>query len=182
MSSLAPPIHDDDLYEVIGGKRVLLSKKSAYCALIAGQLAYHVGNFADSKQAGRIAIKGLFHLTSNCDRRPDVAFVSYGRWLSTRSVPRTDDAWNVVPNLAAEVISPRDSAEGVEQKISEYFKAGVEIVWVVHPSQNKIHVYDSPTQIQVLTISDVLDGRPALPGFRLPLVELFAEPSEDKGS
>ena len=73
-------------------------------------------------------------------------------------MPRTDNAWDVVPNLASEVVSPTDSVYELEQKIVEYFQVGVDLVWVVYPSQNKVHVLVGPTQIQVLTPTDVLDG------------------------
>src|ERR1019366_4653165 len=136
----------------------------------------YLGNFVDAKALGRAVAEGLFHMPApvNRDRRPDVAFVSYQRWPKTRSVPRTDNAWDVVPNLTTEVVSPTDSVYELEQKIVEYFQVGVELVWVVYPSQSKIHVLVAPTQIQVLTATDVLDGGAVLPGFRLPLAELFA--------
>ena len=51
----------------------------------------------------------LFDLTPvQRQRRPDVAFVSYNRWPRQRRVPRTE-AWEVVPNLVVEVVSPTDS-------------------------------------------------------------------------
>ena len=53
-------------------------------------------------------------------------------------------------------------------------------MWVVHPAQSVIHVRRSPTQIQVLTTADVLEGDAVLPGFRLPLAELFTEPAEEE--
>jgi Uma2 family endonuclease len=175
------PIGSDDLYEVIDGKRVGLPPMGIYSVLLATQLAKYMSVFSDAKSLGRVVVEGLFHLPApfNRDRRPDVAFVSYQRWPKSRSVPRTDNAWDVVPNLATEVISPTDSADELEKKLEEYFKAGVELIWVVYPSQSKLHVLTSPTQIQVLTTADVLDGGAVLPGFRLPLVELFAEPAEE---
>jgi Uma2 family endonuclease len=182
--AVGPPslgIGNDDLYEVIDGKRVGLPPMGIYSVLLASYLVRHLGNFADAKALGRAVAEGLFHMPApvNRDRRPDVAFVSYDRWPKTRSVPRTDNAWDVVPNLATEVVSPTDSVYELEQKIVEYFQVGVELVWVVYPSQSKIHVLVGPTQIQVLTATDVLDGGAVLPGFRLPLADLFAEPAEN---
>jgi len=140
-----------------------------------------LGNFADERQLGRALSEALFHLPSPVgrDRRPDVAFVSYQRWAKNRSVPRTGNAWNVVPNLNVEVVSPTDSAEELQEKVEEYFRVGVELVWVIYPPQSKIFAFTSPTQVQVLTTTDELDGGSVLPGFRLPLSELFAEPAED---
>ena len=70
------------------------------------------------------------------------------------------------------------NVEELEQKIAEYFHAGVELVWVVHPTRSKVHVYQSPTQITVLLKDDVLDGGTVVPGFRLALTDLFVGATE----
>jgi Uma2 family endonuclease len=173
-------IADDELYEVIDGQRVRTPPMAAFPVLIASELARHLGNFAVGN-LGRVLTEMLFHLPApiNRDRRPDVAFVSYQRWAQNRPVPRLGNAWDVVPNLATEVVSPNDSAEELDDKIAEYFCAGVELVWIVYPNQSKIHVYESPTQpITVLWRKDVLDGGTVAPGFRLPLADLFTETAE----
>ena len=174
-------IADDDLYEVIDGKRVGARPMGIFSVLLASDLLQYLGAFVRTNRLGRVVSEGLFHLPApiNRDRRPDVAFVSYSRWPKNRSVPRSDNAWDVVPNLAVEVVSPWDNVEELEQKIAEYFRVGVELVWVVYPSQSKIHVLVGLTQIQVLTTTDVLDGQTVLPGFRLNVSELFAEPAEN---
>jgi Uma2 family endonuclease len=173
-------VNDDELYEVIDGKRVRTPPMGVFAVWIASELHSHLAYFARTQGVGRAITEALFHLSApiNRDRRPDVAFVSYQRWAKNRPIPSTDNAWDVVPNLAAEVVSPTDSAEDLEQKISEYFRAGVQLVWVVYPMQSKIHVYQSPTQITVLTKADVLDGGTVVPGFKLALAELFTEPAE----
>src|ERR1022692_986945 len=115
-------VADDDLYEVIDGKRVGQPLMGIFAVYLASQLLKHLGNYADAKNLGRVVSEGLFHLPApiNRDRRPDVAFVSYQRWPKNRSLPRTDNAWDVVPNLAVEVVSPTDKAEEVDEKIDEY--------------------------------------------------------------
>ncbi len=144
---------------------------------IASQLHAYLANFARTENIGWAISEALFHMPApiNRDRRPDVAFVSYQRWAKNRPVP-CDNAWDVVPNLAIEVVSPTDKAGEVEEKIGEYFRAGVELVWVVHPIHCKIYVHSSPTKITPLTQLDVLDGGTVVPGFRLPLAELFTQP------
>ncbi len=59
------------------------------------------------------------------------------------------------------------------EKVEEYFRAGVERVWVVFPGAKKVYVYESPTSVRILTAADTLDGGPVLPGFQLPLANLF---------
>ena len=173
-------VGDDELYEVVDGLRVRKPLMAILSVWIASRLARFLANHTDL-QLGRALTEGLFHLPApiNRDRRPDVAFVSYERWPKARSVPRNDDAWNVVPNLTTEVVSPSNRAEELDAKITEYFRAGVQLVWVVYPLSNKIHVYSSPTApITVLTIKDTLDGGSVVPGFCLPLADLFTEAAE----
>ncbi len=183
-TALPAIIGDDELFEVIDGQRVRIPPMAAFAVWIASRLSRYLGNFAE-ENLGRVLTEALFHLPTpiNRDRRPPVAFVSYQRWAKERPVPRLGNAWNVVPNLATEVVSPSDSAEELDDKISEYFRAGVQLVWVVYPSQSKIHVYSSPTHpITVLSRSDILDGGTAVSGFRLPLAELFTEVAETSDS
>ena len=107
-------------------------------------------------------------------RRPDLAFVSAERWPIGKRVPRTE-AWDVIPDLAVEFISQSNSADEVAGKIDEYFHAGVRQVWVVYPVTSKVQVYESPTRVKILQLGDELQGDPLIPGFRLPLSELFGE-------
>src|SRR5439155_15268931 len=102
-------------------------------------------------------------------------FVSFQRWAKDRSQPEQDNAWDVVPNLAAEVVSPNDIADDLMEKTIEYFQAGVQLVWVLYPRWQLVHVYESLSNIRVLARKDDLDGGAVLPGFRLPLSSLFQE-------
>lgn len=118
---------------------------------------------------------------ANRKRRPDVPFDSFDRWPIDRPMSPTDEAWDVVPDLAVEVTSPIDLAEDLLHMVAEYFKAGVRMVWVVYPIVRRIHVYDAWDRIRIVTEADNLDGGVVLPGFRLPLNGLFGtvEPVTD---
>jgi Uma2 family endonuclease len=105
-------------------------------------------------------------------RRPDVAFVSKKRWSFKRVVPDAE-SWDVVPDLAIEVISRTYLASAVNAKIDEYFQAGVSLVWVIYPVTTKIYVYDSPTSVRILQLGDELDGEGVVPGFQVPLSTMF---------
>ena len=93
-------------------------------AMLAWQLSYRLDRFVQDNKLGVVVTEMLFVLDSKQDlqRRPDVAFVSYPRWLD-KTVPNTA-AWNVVPDLAVEVVSPTNLAEEIDVKITEYFEAG----------------------------------------------------------
>ncbi len=165
---------DEALYEIINGRRTVLPPMSIFAAWIATRLRTYLSSFSDMNRVGRVVTEGLFILDSekNLRRRPDVAFVSAGRWPLDRRLPAHGD-WEVVPDIVVEVASPNDLLEIVLAKVSEYFSYGVRQAWLVIPSQEQIYVYDSPTQVRMLSGADVLDGGEILPGFRLSLATLF---------
>jgi Uma2 family endonuclease len=174
-------VGDDELYEIIDGQRIGLPPMGIRAAWIASQLDQHLGHFGRAHNLGHSVCEGLFHLPlpEDRNRRPDVAFVSYERWAKGRPLPPVDNAWGVLPNLVVEVVSPTDLAEEVQEKIAEYLRAGVTLVWVVYPQLRQVYVHESLTNIRGLTRADELDGGSVLPGFRLPLTELFLESTEN---
>jgi Uma2 family endonuclease len=162
------------LYEVVNGERVELPPMSAYATWITGRLDHRLGYFAEMHALGTVVPEMLFILDSerNLRRRPDVAFVSSQRWPLGRAMPESGD-WEVVPDLAVDVVSPNDLFEAVLAKIREYFQVGVSQVWIVIPSEKQVYVYTSPTDIRILTSSDELEASTLLPGFRTPVATLF---------
>jgi Uma2 family endonuclease len=168
---------DYEHYEIIDGRRIEIPPSSAYSATIASRVLLKTGIFVDERSLGEVVCELLFRLPLDEDlkrsRRPDVAFVSYDRWPSDRPQPVRDNAWDVVPDLAVEVTSPNDLANAQQQKISEYFRAGVRLVWAFFPERRIVHVYEALDKIRVITESGILDGGSVLPGFQLPLDRLF---------
>jgi Uma2 family endonuclease len=174
------PLSEEALYEIIDGQRVELPPMSVRSSLIAFELARKIANFAEERDLGRAVVEALFHLPLARDRsrRPDAAFVSYQRWAKGRAIPPDEDAaWEVVPELAVEVVSPSDRAEELMTKVTEYFEAGVSQVWVLYPRQQFVVVFESLTRIRGLTGAEELDGGEVLPGFRLALATLFPQPA-----
>lgn len=166
----------DMLYEVVGGTIVEKKPMGAFEIRIAAVLVATIEAFAKQNKLGRAVTEMLFDLTAALGhkRRPDVAFVSYDRWPQSRQVPRTE-AWGVIPDLAVEIISPTNPADDIVDRVAEYFQAGVSMVWIVFPSQYQVYVYDSPTSVRVVARDNKVVGDPVLPGFQLPLADLFEE-------
>jgi Uma2 family endonuclease len=171
----SPVTEDESLYEIIDGQRVELPPMSVYATAVASYLGGKIAVFSETHPIGRPFAEMLFRLPLNGsrNRRPDVSFVSYERWPMNRPIPATDNAWDVVPDLAVEVTSPNDFADLILQKVVEYFQAGVRLVWIIYPKQRLAYVYESLTQVRCLTEADELDGGAVLGGFRLPLANLF---------
>lgn len=182
----AEDLYEDDnerLYEVIDGRKVDKPPMGNLQVLVAAILDQLLGGHARTHRLGRVVPEMLFKINplGGPQRRPDVAFVSYARWPKDRKVDSTD-GWDVVPDLAIEVVSPSHLAEAMIGKVREYFQAGVARVWVVYPIERVVYLYESPKMIQVLAEGDDLDGGDLLPGFRLPLAELFEDGAVGPGA
>jgi Uma2 family endonuclease len=171
-------IPDEMLYEVVDGE-IVEKTVGVHEAEIATLLIEFLAPFARAHRLGRVFGETIFRIdqSKNLQRRPDVAFVSHARWPAQRRAPKVA-VWDMVPDLAIEVVSPSNTADHVQEKIHEYFQAGVSRVWVVYPRQKEMYVYASPTQIQVLQLGQDLDGGELVPGFRLPLTALFEDEPE----
>ena len=63
----------------------------------------------------------------------------------------------------------------ISRKRREYFAAGVRLAWFVDPVARTVTVYTAVDQSTLLHVAHTLDGGAVLPGFALPLQELFDE-------
>lgn len=154
---------------------------------IAVRLLQRLANFCDEHPLGWVLMpsSGGFQGFPHSPRRickPDVAFVRYGRFPDEQLPPGNAQ---LAPDLAAEVVSPNDVYEDVIEKIEEYLRAGVRLVWVISPRNHTIHVYRANRSAHVLRENDELDGEDVVPGFRCPVRDLFPQPraaSDDNGT
>ncbi len=74
-----------------------------------------------------------------------------------------------------EILSPEDRRGEVTAKILEYLSIGVDRVWLVDRRRRQVRIYRSPEQVETLEIGDTLRDDEVLPGFALPLSELFRD-------
>lgn len=78
------------------------------------------------------------------------------------------------PEWAVEVISPTDIAENISAKRRIYIEAGI-LYWEMYPKFQTIDVYEPNEPMKTYRINDVLDGGDVMPGFSLPLKEIFKD-------
>ena len=73
-----------------------------------------------------------------------------------------------------EVVSPNDRHSEVIGKALEWLDAGCRRVHDEDPKQHTVTVYRSREYIRILAEGDALDGADVIPGFSLPVTEIFA--------
>ncbi len=144
-------------------------------SFLAMTLGMHLLQFV---RAGRLGVVGgadcLMRIVDGRNRLPDVCYTSWGRLPS-------DDAHlqpvaDFSPDLAVEVLSDNNTADEIDTKIRDYFRGGTLLVWVIDQDDRTATVYTAADTFVTLTDADTLDGGAVLPGFALPLADLFNEP------
>jgi len=78
------------------------------------------------------------------------------------------------PDLAVEVLSAGSRPGEVRGKVADYLAAGTRLVWVVDPEHRRVTVYRTLLAPNVLGDDAILDGEDVVPGFAVPVAELFA--------
>ncbi len=144
--------------------------RHGYAAMNTGVI---LGGHVRSHGLGRVfAAETGFILRRDPDtvRAPDVAFVAQSR-LRVDEIP--DSFIELAPDLVAEVVSPSDTRREVREKVEDWLRAGVRLVWVIHPLSRTAVVYRSLDDITHLTENDFLDGEDVAPGFACRVAELF---------
>jgi len=137
------------------------------------RIAAHLFQHVEAHHLGTVyAAETGFQLTQDPDtvRAPDVAFISRQRG---EAVGEIEGYWPGAPDVAVEVISPSDRYTDVEDKVVEWLEAGCRMVIVVNPRQRSVTVYRSHTDMVRLTEEDTLDGGEVVPGWQLPIKEVF---------
>lgn len=112
-----------------------------------------------------------FWMKSGNTRAPDVSFTTKARFKG-KALPRK--YMRGAPALVIEVLSPHDTLIGLAIKMREYFDSGAQMAWAISPEDQTVLVYDSARPDHLLKVGDTLDGGTVLPGFSLPVAELFA--------
>lgn len=174
------PEEDGHRVELVEGRLVREPRPNAEHSWLTTKLSALILAYTEKNGLGLTLAEPGFLLSDDPPtvRGPDIAFISRGN-LPARGFPRT--FWRVPPDLAVEVVSPSNTRAEIREKVLEYLSAGTRLVWVVDPRTRSVTAYRSRTDVRVLTGSDSLGGYDVLPGFRLRVSDLFAQPDFPRG-
>ncbi len=172
-------LHEVKLYELIDG--TLVEKPMGHPeSYLAVEISRVLGNFVAAHNLGYLAgADDLIEVLPDLVRGPDVNFVS---WLDRPDgLVNAEPISRTIPRLAVEVLSRSNTPREVARKLGEYFRGGVRLVWVIDHRRRAADVYTAPDAKVTIDAAGALDGGDVLPGFRVPLAELFAKLPTDPG-
>jgi Uma2 family endonuclease len=101
-------------------------------------------------------------------RAPDVGFIAAGRL--SEGLP--DGYVPFAPDLAVEVVSPGDDADDLQLKVTQYLRAGTKLVLLIYPRSQTVVAW-TPDRTETLASGQAISGGDVLPGFSLPVEEVF---------
>ena len=142
-------------------------------SLLAGFIIHWLHSFLEEKNLGVVTgADGMTRLFGDTVRGPDVAYISWDR-LPNRSLP-TDPIPSIVPNFVVEVLSIGNTYSEMSRKRREYFHAGVELLWMVHPRERSVTIYRTAQDAEVVYEGRVT-GEQVLPGWFIDCEQLFSK-------
>lgn len=103
----------------------------------------------------------------------DLGYLSPEQVARLSDVP-DDEYIHEMPVLVAEIISPTESAEYVNEKVSDYQAGGARLVWLFYPKTRTVMVLHDDGTSRTIAPDGILDGEDVLPGFMVLVSDVFA--------
>ena len=168
-------------YELVEGKLQIMPPSGQVHAKVVSRIDRKIGNWVEANEAGETYSEGAFRLAPQLIQAPDVGVVVTSR-VPQDIDPKDTGPFPGAPDLAVEVLSAASSYGVIADRIEKYFQFGTRLIWVVIPYHRRIEVHRADGTVQRLGDDDVLSGEDVIPGFEIPVRELWpkslGEPTE----
>lgn len=141
---------------------------------LQSQISVALGLQGEAKGHGRAYAKVAIVL----ERRPDHIVAADAALIAKQSLPAhqsPEGYLETIPELAVEIRDKNDTSSEIDKKVADYLKAGCVLVWVVKPDPKSVTEYRPQSQPKTYRLADSLSCDDIIPGFHLPLAELFED-------
>jgi Uma2 family endonuclease len=138
---------------------------------ISTKLAEHLNRFSEPAGMGAAIVE----LRCTFDGRsivPDVVFLREEHIACDEDGMLVNEVL-IPPDIHIEVISPKQSLREANEKLIHATAHGCPLGWLIHPEKLTVDVYRPGAAPERLPDDGALTGEPVLPGYRLPVAELF---------
>ena len=165
----------DQLFEIVDGqlleRRNMGAESNQIGTVLAGKILDHAQGKLGLCFTGQCGYQKIFPNDPKRLRFPDVSFVRSGR-LPGDKPPRGN--MEIVPDMITEVVSPNDKAEDIEQRLTDFLRAGVPLAWIIYPQTKQVYVFHQGPASLRLGEGGMLEGEDVIPGFSCQVKDLFA--------
>jgi Uma2 family endonuclease len=183
MSLATALLHADDLfrmprdgwrYELVEGVLSRMPPPGFDHGSVAGRFGGLLFTHVHPHKLGRVlAAETGFQISSDPDTvlAPDVSFVGKERLGGFDRARHT--YFPGAPDFLVEVLSPSDTYSEVEKKVARWLAAGARMVVLADPAQGLLFVHRPGRPVEILSGNDTLDASDVVPGWKLPVREIF---------
>ena len=129
-------INDDNQYELIGGKLVMVPAPRTIHQIISGEIFGTLRNFVRANNLGIVLSAPVdVVLSTNEKPQPDILFISKNRLDII-----TESNIQGAPDLVIEILSPSTANRDRVEKSRMYYKHGVKEYWIVDPDSKYVEI------------------------------------------
>jgi Uma2 family endonuclease len=165
------PFEDDKRYELDEGELIEMTRPAYLHNRVLKNLQFALELYLRQNPVGEMLIsENLFSMGPLTRLAPDVAVLLGDRraeLLDTKVI-------HIVPEIVAEVVSPSETTRRIHRKLGQYFQAGVKEVWLVYAEERSVEILTGHTPAGSMIADEGTVTSALLPGFALPLADLFA--------
>ncbi len=160
--------------ELVAGIPICLSAPDLHHGNVVLNLSKQLAEFVQRTEYGYPCFDLGLRVARDPDtiRFPAVSYFVEGRRFAESDNPYTD----AVPVLVVHVLSTSDRRDQFPDRLAELWRFGVKAAWGIDPALKTAQVVEPDCSHATLAESDILSGAPWLPGFSVPVAELFHEP------
>ncbi len=165
-----PEPRDGSKEELLRGEVITMPPPKGRHGGVQARIAYLLLSVVLPRKLGWVRTESGVKIERDPDSvfGPDVTFLSIARF----PIP-PEDYLEIPPDLVVEVLSPDDRRKHVREKIKDYVKNGVKLVWLVDPEFRTVTVYAGSLRGMELDESETITGGDVLPDFTCKIAEFF---------
>ncbi|MEG3902143.1 Uma2 family endonuclease [Microcoleus sp. B4-C5] len=161
--------HLDYQLELVDGKIILMGPSDIVSSEIGAELVRLLLNWVKPRKLGRVfESSGGFILPNSNLTAPDVSFVTADRLKQSKRYFA-----ELVPDLVVEIKSQSDRLKPLREKILSFIELGAKVGILIDPDKRTITIYTPQADPVVLRDGDMISIPELLPGWEVPVIELW---------
>lgn len=159
--------------ELIDGEIVPMAPSAFEQGFASNKIGMLLGQYVQSKKLGWVLGNEIgLHIKSGASRTRgmDCAYISFKRLPRNK---RPHGFLRVAPELVVEVFGETNTWDEMDEKVKDYHRTGVDLVWVADPNTRTVKVFPKKGEPFMVHDGESIDGGTALPGFKVSIASFF---------
>ena len=169
LQAILSEAHLDYQLELVDGKIILMGPSDIVSSEIGAELVSLLRNWVKPRKLGRVfeSSGGVILPNSNVTA-PDVSFVTADRLKQSKRYFA-----ELVPDLVVEIQCQCDRLKLLREKILSFIELGAKVGILIDPDKRTVTIYTPTAEPVVLRDGDMISIPELLPGWEVPVAELW---------